>query len=165
MRRLAFAAAILASLLVAGLVLANLAVWTGTRPDVPGTSFFHQDVVLHDTYYVAASAGQLAMTTQFALLHVLAGLFCAVQAQTLRGSLVAGWIFVAGAALAFIAQASTAGATWFAVRSMPERIIDYAAPDAWTTVQNVSTVLSLIGFAAMLAGWPILAIAALRRTN
>src|SRR5262245_47558858 len=101
MRPLAFAAAVLGFLLVAALVLAFLAVATGTRPDVPGAEFFATDAgtVLHDTYYVVASAGQLATTIQFSLLHVLAGLFCAAQAHTLRGSLFAGWTFVAGAAL------------------------------------------------------------------
>ena len=58
--------------------------------------------------------------------------------------------------------------TWIAARNMPERFVDYsvgAQVAQLTAAQNVLALISLIGFLIMLAGWPILAIAAARRAK
>ena len=171
MRPLVLAAAILGFLWGAALILANVAASAGTTPGSAAANFFvpmSEDTVLHDTYYVVASAGRLAMAAQLALLHLLAALFCATQAPALRGGLLAGWIFVAGASIGFAAQVGSLVSMWIVTPNMPERIVDYDPGLQFAQLaaaQNVLALISLVGFLVMLAGWPLLAIAAVRRAK
>lgn len=167
MRSLLVVSAVVGFVLVLSLVLADLAVWTATTPEPPGTEFFDPsptDTVLHDSYYVVASTGRLVTATQLGLLHVLAAMFCAANAHALRGALPAGWMFVVGAALAFIGQASMTIPAWLLARTMPQRYADMGETfQALATMQTVSTSIALAGFVVMLLGWPAIAVAALRR--
>ena len=170
MRPLTFAAAVLGFLLVATLAFAILVVWAGS------TGFVRVDFYLptgddgrSETYDLVAGAGQLILTAQFGLLHVLAALFCATHAHTLRGSLLAGWTFVVGASIAFVAHVGGTVSLWIEVQSMAERPINYLEPEPWVselaTTQTVLAIIYQAGYVVMLAGWLLLVIAAVRRAK
>lgn len=122
--------------------------------------------VLHDTYYVTADAGQLAMLAALAVIHHAVAAGCGLVAGGRSGVARAGWVLTGSAALLTLVKLGAMLA--IVLLPPPRRYVDYT--DSYQELPQViigqwTPVVMLIATVGMAVGWLLLAFSAAQKPD